>query len=141
MGYVRTVEERNKLFWDKVEIINGCWLWMASRRSPKGYGQVVRYGKPQSAHRVSWELANGPIPKGLCVLHKCDNPPCVNPSHLFLGTPKDNADDSIRKGRRGSLLKTHCSSGHEYNEANTYWYWYHNVWCRQCKTCRRKTPG
>ena len=85
-------------FWAKVKKTAGCWLWTASTRN--GYGQIGNPGrKVLLAHRVSWELANGPIPDGMWVLHRCDNPPCVRPSHLFLGTPKMNSQDSKRKGR------------------------------------------
>jgi hypothetical protein len=80
----------------------GCTPWLAGRSKNKGYGRVHsggHKGKLLLAHRVAWELTNGPIPKGLCVLHKCDNKLCVNPDHLFLGTNKDNTEDMIRKGR------------------------------------------
>jgi len=75
-----------------------CWLWEKSN-SAKGYGQIRKNGKMTTAHRVAWELHNGPIPDGMCVLHKCDEPICVNPNHLFLGTLKDNFDDAVAKGR------------------------------------------
>ena len=77
---------------------SGCVFWLGALRS-NGYGAISIKGKQQAAHRVAWELANGPIPAGLCVLHKCDIPCCVNPQHLFLGTKKDNSDDMLNKGR------------------------------------------
>ncbi|KKM63632.1 hypothetical protein LCGC14_1509480 [marine sediment metagenome] len=75
-----------------------CWLWIKSL-SDSGYGQFSVDGESISAHRYSWELHNGPIPDGLCVLHKCDVKPCVNPDHLFTGTNKDNSQDALKKGR------------------------------------------
>lgn len=80
------------------EPMSGCWLWIGSVNI-HGYGQIHRNGLPARAHRVSWELYRGPIPKGLCVCHHCDTPPCVNPQHLFLGTLSDNTLDMYTKGR------------------------------------------
>lgn len=78
----------------------GCWLWTGPT-DPGGYGQIGHAGR---AHRRSWITSNGDIPRGLHVLHRCDVPGCVNPDHLFLGTPKDNAQDREAKGRRRKLL-------------------------------------
>lgn len=87
-----------------------CWIWTAA--TVCGYGCIgYGAGKIAKAHRVSWELHNGPIPGGLCVLHHCDNPLCVNPDHLFLGTRKDNSDDMIAKGRDRKLPQPGESNG------------------------------
>lgn len=91
-----TVEER---FWSKVSVTDTCWLWTASTSTPNGYGQIKNSGAYISTHRFSWELFNGPIPDGMFVCHRCDVKRCVNPAHLFLGTPKDNMQDCLRKGR------------------------------------------
>lgn len=88
----------DKLFWNKVEKTTSCWLWIGSKTG-SGYGKLKRKGKFYTAHRVSWEVYNGPIPKGMLVLHTCDVRNCVNPKHLFLGTHQDNMDDMVRKGR------------------------------------------
>lgn len=87
-------------FWNKVKTGNKdvCWEWMAARNE-KGYGIInIRY-KTVIATRVVWTIVNGEIPDGIFVLHKCDNPPCCNPEHLFLGTIRDNAIDMASKGR------------------------------------------
>ena len=103
----------------------------------------------RKAHRVAFELANGPIPDGVMVCHHCDNPPCVRPDHLFLGTNSENQRDSVQKGR--SIVtrpvppkvvekrlttrhanKTHCVRGHPFDEANTRW----KGTVRVCRACR-----
>ena len=76
----------------------GCWIWDGCL-NPDGYGNVIYKGKIQRAHRVMYELIKGKIPAGIFVLHKCDQPSCVNPDHLFLGTQKDNMADCVIKGR------------------------------------------
>jgi hypothetical protein len=87
-------------FWKKVLVRGGkaCWEWTGSL-NPAGYGQISISNRPRLAHRVSWEQIMGPIPAGMLVCHHCDNPRCVRPSHLFIGTFKDNAVDASRKGR------------------------------------------
>lgn len=75
-----------------------CWPWKLGRHR-KGYGKFKVLGKTWVASRYGWTLANGPIPDGLNVCHTCDNPPCQNPRHWFLGTHKENAEDKVRKGR------------------------------------------
>ena len=103
-------------FWAKVDMygpetipgLGPCWIWTASTRA--GYGQFKvggKRGRMAKAHRVSWEFANGPLPvssdsvHGTCVCHRCDNPRCVNPSHLFVATQRENITDMDSKGRRG----------------------------------------
>jgi hypothetical protein len=86
-------------FWEKVQKGEGCWPWTAEVNKA-GYGEFHYDGAPIVASRMAWILTHGEIPAGLCVLHRCDNPPCVNPDHLFLGTRLDNATDCVIKGRR-----------------------------------------
>jgi len=120
-------------FWSKVTKGAGCWEWTAST-DHKGYGKLAeggRQGRTLSAHRVSYELNVGPIPDGLLVLHRCDNPPCVRPDHLFVGTHTDNAQDMAKKGRSWRQRQSECVNGHPFTDENTY----RSGNQRRCKTC------
>ena len=91
-----SVEER---FWRRVKKTDGCWEWQGSRH-PNGHGYFsAGRASVGYAHRAAWEFVHGPIPFGLFVCHHCDNPPCVRPDHLFLGTQNDNVQDAVSKGR------------------------------------------
>lgn len=106
-----TPEQRNAAFWARVaksSDADGCWLWTAYC-DKGGYGRLSWDGKTRGAHQVSWELANGEIPDGQCVLHNCpsgDNPRCVNPVHLWLGTKSANSKDRDQKGRTATGIKS-----------------------------------
>ncbi len=93
-------------FWAKVRITDTCWLWTAyTRPPPRNYGSINRWGSGHGirAHVASWILHRGPLPHGFEVCHYCDNPPCVRPDHLWLGTHQQNMDDMVAKGRSRSL--------------------------------------
>jgi len=84
---------------------NGCWEW-TSYKSKKGYGTIFTVDGTILAHRYSWEKVNGPIPKGLFACHRCDNPSCCNPDHIFIGTQMENIQDCVAKGRRNTRKGT-----------------------------------
>lgn len=102
-------------FWARVEIPSdpdGCWEWIGAK-IPYGYGEIMINYRNIGTHRFSWELHYGPIPEGMWVCHHCDNPSCVNPKHLFLGTPNDNMQDKVRKGRaKGPPPPLHSGETH-----------------------------
>lgn len=113
MSKAHTIITVDEWFWPRVRKLEyatrpdlgPCWIWIGQRRNSDGYGGVKVPGTARnvSVHRISWELENGPVPNGLLVLHKCDNRPCVRPSHLFLGTQTDNMRDMVIKGRSSSI--------------------------------------
>lgn len=112
--------------------IDECWVWRGTVRSD-GYGTKKIKQKQSLTHRLAWEWANGPIPAGMFVCHRCDNPPCCNPQHLYLGTHIDNMADMVAKRRHWRHAQTHCRSGHDYNTENTRI----SAGRRQCRVCNR----
>lgn len=88
-----------KRFWSKITKTTSCWIFNGCQ-SEKGYGLFRFDGKSQRAHRVAWMLTQGKIPKNKLIMHKCDNPPCVNPKHLTIGTPRENSSDMVSKMRQ-----------------------------------------
>lgn len=100
-------------FWSRIDRSNpgACWPWPGGKSS-RGYGTVSWGNRNVGAHRVAYELAHGLIPAGMFVCHRCDNPPCCNPAHLFLGAPKDNTQDMVSKQRystKGGLVSRKLS--------------------------------
>lgn len=118
-----------------------CWIWPFAK-DKDGYGRVYMHGN-RRAHRLAYKSFVGKIPTGLCVLHRCDVPSCVNPRHLFLGTVKDNNRDRVFKGRNGKRPghppRPACAKGHPFDSVNTGWYTsgYDGKTKRYCRTCHR----
>lgn len=119
-------------FWAKVQKGEGCWEWTAS--TERGYGVLWYQRRREGAHRVSWLLSRGEIPPGMFVLHKCDNPPCVNPDHLFLGDNQANLRDAAAKGR---LHEPVCKNGHVKAEVGVYVSMQRGLPTRRCRECLR----
>lgn len=128
---MRKVTPLHGRFWPKVRVVGGdaCWEWQGARM-PLGYGNVnVGKNVTMSSHVVAWLLTSGPIPDGMRVLHRCDNPPCCRPDHLFLGTQLDNMLDASRKGRiagvmspaeRADIIEAHASGARPCDLAREY---------------------
>ena len=122
-----------------------CWLWTGSTRGRNKfrYGGIYFEGKHWSAHRLAWVIKNGPIPRvikgidgrGVCVLHRCDTPLCVNPNHLFLGTHRTNMED-VAKKKRGCRHKHFCVNGHRRTKETLY---VSKRGFRACRICHRNT--
>lgn len=121
-------------FWIKVGMgPDDCWLWLGAK-SPEGYGFIRWDNKSnRGAHRVSWEIAHGPIPSGLVIDHLCRHPWCVNPDHLEPVTPSEN----IKRGdpRRNYVRGTRCGKGHELSGHNAMWR--KDRPCAECRECAR----
>jgi hypothetical protein len=111
-----------------------CWVWKLGR-DRDGYGLFNMSGRQWRAPRAAWTLLVAPIPDGLLICHRCDNPGCVRPEHLFLGDHGVNQRDKLVKGRNTNDQKTHCKHGHPFDEANTYFR--KNRSGRACKACLR----
>ena len=137
-------------FWSKVDSSGGpkaCWPWMGPRHGAPGssiekqYGQVAIARRKYSVTKVMLYIAGSQlaIKRGEYILHSCDNPPCVNPTHLRLGSQSENQFESVSKGRHCNAAKTHCKNGHEFTEENTYYPPRKNrAPERVCITCTKK---
>ncbi len=123
-------------FWKKVSR-EKCWNWTASKNSC-GYGNFFYRGRLVKSHRFSFEIWIGrELKKSELILHKCDNPACVNPEHLFIGDMKTNTHDMIAKGRANYQKKTHCVNGHELTPNNVRLHNYRGGVRKVCKECGR----
>lgn len=135
-------KDRLKLrFFRKIKInkTSRCWEWQASK-SFDGYGRIVCNKRLQMAHRVSWLIYNGTIKNKLYVLHKCHNPPCVNPKHLYLGTHRQNMIDALINDKTVAAInknKTHCKNGHPFYGENLV-LWRGKRGCKICKARNTK---
>ena len=136
----KTIEERIK---DNIAINeSGCWLFQGKSTTASGHKLMGVNGKAQYVHRTSYEVFVAPIPKGMVIMHSCDNPSCCNPEHLKAGTHKENSQDALRKGRlkpgkdggkRVGSRDGYCPNMHEINPENSF---IDSKGCRGCRLCR-----
>jgi len=132
--YIKEIRSR---FWQKVNVRdhNECWNWTGARND-RGRGIMWLDRRNCYAPRIAWMLEHGEWPPdGKSVCHSCDNPSCVNPAHLWIGTAKENMEDSGRKGRTKNSNKTHCPKGHPYSGDNVIW---RKEGKRRCKACQKE---
>ena len=111
--------------------IDGHLVWCGTS-NPLGYGRMWVNGRTVLTHCLAWEVAYGPVPEGIHVLHLCDTPPCNEPEHLYLGTQADNMQDRDAAGNNHHVNKTRCPRGHPYDEVNTYT---DPSGARRCRAC------
>lgn len=123
-------------FFARIQRSDACWLWTGGRGT-RQYGKWSVRGKWYPAHRLAYTAFVGLIPDGMLVLHKCDNPPCVRPDHLFLGTHADNTADMIAKGR-SQFSATACVHGHAFTPGNTRLSPRGHKECRECDRIKHR---
>lgn len=133
----RVIGQAERRFWEKVDKTGDCWVWTGARDSGRfQYGIFAAAGRTLvKAHRFSYELHQGAIPDGMVICHRCDNPPCVRPDHLFAGTQKDNIHDMDAKGRgKRPPKRSRCPKGHPYDGGNTA---IRRDGAQACRVCRK----
>lgn len=141
------MQEETEYLWSHYDVVGDCWIWNGYIRKNKRYAydqrgtfRSSRLKKTVWAHRLSYEITKGEIPKGMLIRHTCDNPLCINPDHLILGTPKDNHDDMVARGRAYYQTRTHCKYGHPWSEENTSYIYNPTLkyTLRRCKACHNR---
>lgn len=132
---MRRIETTIAQFWSHIRPGASCWLWRGPVWGSNGYGRMTFNGRRQKAHRIIYQMLGGIIPPGYHVLHRCDQPRCVNPEHLFLGTHADNMADLVSKGRARNWCTgvAQCKRGHVFTPDNTRL----DGRGRQCRACDR----